>query len=82
MIEPQHLAKLPLLEPNPQASAAVHELRTGLIELFAEFGCAHLQIGKSYPYLQRRQAPAQQLLQAIKRAVDPARVMNPGALGM
>jgi FAD/FMN-containing dehydrogenase len=82
MIQPQHLAKLPLLEPNPQSSAAVHELRTGLIELFAALGCAHLQIGKSYPYLQNRQAPARELLQAIKRAVDPGRVMNPGALGL
>jgi FAD/FMN-containing dehydrogenase len=81
MIEPQHLAKLPLLEPNPQASAAVHALRIGLIEMFASLGCAHLQIGKAYPFLQNRQAPAMLLLQAIKRAVDPARVMNPGALG-
>jgi hypothetical protein len=81
MIQPAHLAKLPLLEPNPQASAAVHALRLGLIELFATLGCAHLQIGKAYPYLQLRQAPAAQLLQAIKRAVDPARAMNPGALG-
>jgi len=81
MIQPQHLVKLPLLEPNPQASAAVQGLRTGLIELFAALGCAHLQIGKTYPYLQLRQAPAVQLLQAIKNAVDPARAMNPGALG-
>jgi FAD/FMN-containing dehydrogenase len=82
MIQPQHLSKLPLLESSPQASAAVQALRTGLIELFAELGCAHLQIGKLYPYLQHKQAPAQQLLQSIKHAVDPARVMNPGALGL
>jgi FAD/FMN-containing dehydrogenase len=81
MIQPQHLAKLPLLEPDPQASAAVHALRLGLIELFAELGAAHLQIGKCYPYLQHRQAPAAQLLQALKHAVDPVRLMNPGALG-
>jgi FAD/FMN-containing dehydrogenase len=81
MIQPQHLAKLPLLEPNPQASAAVHALRSGLIDLFGALGCAHLQIGKAYPFLQHRQAPAMQLLQSIKRAVDPGRVMNPGALG-
>jgi FAD/FMN-containing dehydrogenase len=82
MIQPQHLSKLPLLEPNPQASAAVDGLRIGLIGLFAELGCAHLQIGKSYPYLEYRQAPARDLLQAIKLALDPARVMNPGALGL
>jgi FAD/FMN-containing dehydrogenase len=82
MIQPQQLVKLPLLESNTQATAAVQALRTGLIELFAELGCVHLQIGKLYPYLQNRQAPAQQLLQSIKHAVDPARMMNPGALGL
>jgi FAD/FMN-containing dehydrogenase len=82
MIQPQHLAKLPLLDPNPQASAAVDALRTGLIELFAALGCAHLQIGKSYPYLQHRQPAARQLLERIKTAVDPSRLMNPGALGL
>jgi FAD/FMN-containing dehydrogenase len=81
MIEPQHLAKLPLIEPNPQASEAVRALRSGLIDLFAQLGCAHLQIGKAYPYLENRQPAARQLLQDIKRAVDPLRVMNPGALG-
>jgi D-lactate dehydrogenase (cytochrome) len=81
MIQPQHLAKLPSFEPNPHASEAVRALRAGLIELFAELGCAHLQIGKAYPYLENRQPAARQLLQSIKRAVDPARVMNPGALG-
>jgi FAD/FMN-containing dehydrogenase len=81
MIQPQHLAKLPLFEPNPEASKAVHALRAGLIELFAELGCAHLQIGKAYPFLQHRQAPALALLQGIKHTVDPRRLMNPGALG-
>jgi FAD/FMN-containing dehydrogenase len=81
MIQPQHLAKLPQFEPNPQASAAVDALRTGLIELFAELGCAHLQIGKAYPYLQHRQPATRQLLERIKTVVDPSRLMNPGALG-
>jgi FAD/FMN-containing dehydrogenase len=81
MIQPQHLAKLPLFEPNPQASAAVRTLRSGLIDLFAALGCAHLQIGKAYPYLEHRQPAARELLRSIKRAVDPERVMNPGTLG-
>jgi D-lactate dehydrogenase (cytochrome) len=81
MIQPQHLAKLPLLDPNPQATAAVDALRRGLIELFAELGCAHLQIGKAYPYLQHRQQATRQLLERIKTVVDPTHLMNPGALG-
>ena len=81
MIQPQYLAKLPLLEPNPDASTAVGALRQGLVDLFAQLGCAHLQIGRTYPFLQHRQPAAKRLLQSIKAAVDPARVMNPGALG-
>jgi len=81
MIQPQHLAGLPRLAANPAASAAVHTLRTGLIELFSELGCAHLQIGKAYPFLRERQPAARKLLESIKRAVDPGRLMNPGALG-
>jgi hypothetical protein len=81
MIEPQYLARLPRLEPNPEATAAVHSLRSGLIQLFAELGLAHLQIGKAYPYLQTRQPAALNLLESIKKSVDPRRLMNPGALG-
>jgi FAD/FMN-containing dehydrogenase len=81
MIQPQHLAGLPTVAANPAASAAVHALRTGLIALFGELGCAHLQIGKAYPFLKERQPAAVKLLESIKRAVDPGRLMNPGALG-
>jgi FAD/FMN-containing dehydrogenase len=81
MIEPTYLAGLPQFEPNPAATATVHELRVGLTQLFAELGCAHLQIGKAYPYLQNRQPAARGLLESLKNAVDPRRLMNPGALG-
>jgi FAD/FMN-containing dehydrogenase len=81
MIEPQYLARLPRLEPNPEATAAVHALRADLIQLFAELGLAHLQIGKAYPYLQNRQPAALTLLENIKNSVDPRRLVNPGSLG-
>ena len=81
MIQPQHLGRLPRVEPNPQATAAVHTLRSGLTQLFTEMGLAHLQIGKAYPYLQNRQPSALDLLNGIKNTVDPRRLMNPGALG-
>ena len=81
MIEPQHFARLPRLEPNPAATAAVHDLRIGLVRLFADLGCAHLQVGKMYPYLQNRQPAVAGLLEKLKNAVDPGRLMNPGALG-
>jgi FAD/FMN-containing dehydrogenase len=81
MIQPQQLVRLPELEPNPAATAVVHSLRTGLTLLFADLGCAHLQIGKTYRYLQNRQPEALNLLENIKNAADPERLMNPGALG-
>jgi FAD/FMN-containing dehydrogenase len=81
MIQPQYLAKLPLLDPNPGASQAVSALRSGVIQLFAQLGCAHLQIGKAYPFLEHRQPAARQLLQGIKDSVDPRNLMNPGSLG-
>jgi FAD/FMN-containing dehydrogenase len=82
MIQPQYLARLPRLEPNPGATEAVDALRSGLIRLFVQLGCAHLQIGKAYPYLQSRQPAARGLLEKIKLAVDSERLMNPGALGL
>jgi FAD/FMN-containing dehydrogenase len=82
MIEPAHLAKLPVLEPNPAATAAVRVLRDDLVRLFTESGCASLQIGKTYRYLETRQPAAAELLRSIKDAVDPRYLVNPGALGL
>jgi FAD/FMN-containing dehydrogenase len=82
MIQPQHLARLPSLPANPDATAAVELLRNGLITLFADHGCAHLQIGKTYPYLQHLEKVPLNLLQSLKNAVDPLRQMNPGSLGL
>lgn len=81
MIQPQHLSRLPRLEQNPRATAAVEALRNGLTRLYAELGLAHLQIGKAYPYLENRQPAPLNLLHGIKNTVDPRHLMNPGALG-
>ena len=82
IIEPQHLARLPRIAPNAAATRAVEALRTGMMQLFCELGCAHLQIGKAYPFLHTRQPAAVHLLESIKQAVDSGRQMNPGALGL
>jgi D-lactate dehydrogenase (cytochrome) len=57
-------------------------LRLDLVAFWAEQGCAHLQIGKTYRYLENLQAPARTLLQHVKAAVDPNNLVNPGALGL
>jgi FAD/FMN-containing dehydrogenase len=82
MIDPAYLAKLPVLPPNPQADAAMARLRADLVAFWAEHGCAHLQIGKTYRYLETREPAFRHLLEQIKSALDPDHLINPGALGL
>jgi FAD/FMN-containing dehydrogenase len=82
MIEPAHLAKLPVLPPDEEAAAAMRTLRQDLVQFWVEQGCAHLQIGKTYRYLESRQPGFRRLLEQIKDAADPERLMNPGSLGL
>jgi len=82
MISPAALAKLPVLPPNPAADAAMRQLRDDLLRFWAEQGCAHLQVGKTYHYLQTREPALRNLLEQIKAAVDPEGLVNPGSLGL
>jgi glycolate oxidase len=68
--------------PNPEAEALVLELRGQLTRLFLERGATHLQIGRTYRYREGLRPEALRLLEAIKLAVDPRGVVNPGALGL
>jgi FAD/FMN-containing dehydrogenase len=71
-----------LAEPPaaPDARALVMQVRAELIALFADHGAASNQIGRAYPYASVLRPAPLALLQAVKRAVDPAGIMNPGAL--
>ncbi len=62
--------------------ALVTQLRTGLKEIYREYGCVHLQIGRSYPYRDTRLPETFAMLEQIKRVVDPHGLMNPGSLGL
>jgi hypothetical protein len=81
-IEPGFLAKLPRLAANPSATAHVAHLRTRIVEIFSRFGSAHFQVGRTYPLLPTRSSEMASLLKEAKRALDPDRIMNPGALGL
>jgi FAD/FMN-containing dehydrogenase len=81
-IEPTHLSRLPRLDQNPGATAVVVEARRRLIEIFQRLGCAHFQIGRSYPYRQSRDQASWSLLETLKAHLDPGGALNPGALGL
>jgi FAD/FMN-containing dehydrogenase len=82
VIAPAHLAKLPRLARAPETADVVRQLRADLGRFWMEHGCAHLQIGKTYRYLETRQPPFGALVRGIKALVDPHGLVNPGALGL
>jgi FAD/FMN-containing dehydrogenase len=81
-VEPAHLARLPELAPNPAASALVREAREKVQAVFTAFGCAHFQIGRTYPYRQSLDPAAWGLIESLKAHLDPAGALNPGVLGL
>lgn len=82
VLEPAYLARLTSFGPNPGAQALVDELRRELIATFSSLGACHLQVGKTYPYREGRRPETWKLVEAIKHALDPDRLMNPKTLGL
>jgi D-lactate dehydrogenase (cytochrome) len=76
-----------LLEPmftwageTADARALALRLRRDLIGLWGTFGASHLQIGRTYPYAGALSSAARAMADAVKRALDPRDLMNPGVL--
>lgn len=80
--ERSDLDALAAMPDRPPAGQVVAAMRAELVDLFTAHGAVHCQIGKSYPYRATRQPESFALLQAIKGALDPANLLNPGALGL
>jgi FAD/FMN-containing dehydrogenase len=68
-------------EPPP-ASKLATEIRKQLLDIFTRHCSVHVQIGKSYPWLETRDAPVASLAHALKQHLDPASMVNPGSLGL
>ena len=69
-------------KPNPEARAAVFQLRLDLSGLWDTFGAVHYQIGRDYSYSGQLSSSALKLAKAFKSVVDPNGLMNPGVLGL
>ena len=80
--ERSDLAGLDPAAVPPPATQLTLEIRIKLVALLQRHGAAHVQIGKSYPWIGSRSPELQRLARAMKAAVDPGRAINPGSLGM
>lgn len=76
------LARVPVHGPNPEGRALVKEIKGRIQALCEKNGGSHLQVGKDYPYLRTRRPEVAALVLGLKRMLDPANLMNPGALGL
>ncbi len=79
--ERSDLAGLEANRDVPEATRLVMAIRAELVAAFARHGSAHVQIGKSYPWLSNRSDAARGPARMLKRAFDPANLVNPGSLG-
>ncbi len=75
-----YLQMLPEYPANPDGRALVRELRGEIQKIFATVGAVHMQVGKSYTYMEGRQGEAARALRELKKQLDPQGIMNPGAL--
>ena len=81
-VEPGYLKGLSRKAPMPGATDLVAEARQGVVDIFARYGATHFQVGRTYPLAASRSPANLAMLKAIKAALDPDHVINPGALGL
>ena len=83
LIEPEFREKWKDIPEDVETRDVVLRLRQELRDLFDRHGACHLQIGKYYPFRDVMAGDETwELLQGLKRLVDPERRMNPGSLGL
>lgn len=77
-----YLVGLPVYAEDQAAADLVEEIRLGIIDLYGRHGAGHFQLGKVYPYASALSAETLSVVRALKTALDPRGLMNPGALGL
>lgn len=82
IVSPRKFEAASKFAENPVGRQLVGELRSGILDCFAQFGSATFGAGRSVPYARERKAETYALLAAIKQALDPDRTLNPGVLGL
>jgi FAD/FMN-containing dehydrogenase len=80
--ERSNVAAIKGFAEQPAATKLAFALRKKVSDIMTAHGSAHVQIGRSYPWLATRSAPAAALVRAIKRQLDPKCHVNPGSLGL
>ena len=73
-------AKYASIAPDPETREQVMKLRRDLAGLWDAFGASHNQMGRSYAYASQLSSAARATTIAIKSALDPKGLMNPGVL--
>jgi len=67
---------------NTEAREAVVKLRQATQRLYAGLGGVSWQVARDYPFIDLLKPETRALLTAVKQAVDPRGLMNPGSLGL
>jgi FAD/FMN-containing dehydrogenase len=75
-----YLEALPQRPHDAETACFMDALRRDLVALYGAHRAIHFQLGKLYPFGSVISRESLELLQAIKWAVDPHGLMNPGAL--
>jgi len=67
---------------NESIRDTVMQIRQDMIRLFNQVGAVHMQIGRTYPYIDGIKPDNRELMRKLKGLLDPDHRVNPGSLGL